>query len=324
MIPTIDLASYCKKGQQEINSFSPRREEVAKQWDEALKKAGLCFIINHGIAPGLISELRSTSAAFFALSEAEKLLFQTSNQYGAASGGYTPTGVESVALSLSGDAVSSASSSSDGVESFAFARHPRLFRAPPPPSSSSSSSGPPPAPLLPSFFPLAEQYFDSMTDLLNTLHNISCDALALPPDYFVPFYEVGEGGGGEDEEDSNGLALKLSNYPNSSCGSDAHRRRSQGLGSKSGPPTLRYGAHTDYQGFTILCPDPFDWQPLPPLTLTLAQTWSADMPSGGVRHDSDCSASAYVATRGGLEAFHKEANRWIPVILPRSDALVIS
>jgi hypothetical protein len=66
---------------------------------------------------------------------------------------------------------------------------------------------------------------------------------------------------------------------------------------------VRYGAHTDYQGFTILRPDKSDWH-----TITSAEE----------------AGTASVAC-GGLEVFHRESNSWIQVKIPQHlNALVIN
>lgn len=69
--------------------------------------------------------------------------------------------------------------------------------------------------------------------------------------------------------------------------------------------SVRYGAHTDYQGFTILRPDKNDWHPV-------------DVPRG----DSEGSVQVLA---GGLEVFHRASGQWMQVRIPQHlNALVIN
>lgn len=75
--------------------------------------------------------------------------------------------------------------------------------------------------------------------------------------------------------------------------------------------SIRYGAHTDYQGFTILRPDKNDWHYV---------TVPFDQDS------TDTSASATVnVLAGGLEVFHRGSQQWMQVKIPKHlNALVIN
>lgn len=69
--------------------------------------------------------------------------------------------------------------------------------------------------------------------------------------------------------------------------------------------SVRYGAHTDYQGFTILRPDKNDWH-------------HVDLPADGAERTVRVLA-------GGLEVFHRASDRWIQVRIPKHlNALVIN
>ena len=64
---------------------------------------------------------------------------------------------------------------------------------------------------------------------------------------------------------------------------------------------IRYGAHTDYQGYTILRPDKRDWHTV----------------------QDDC--SGYRIQYGGLEAKGRDSIDWIKVKIPQEfNALVIN
>jgi isopenicillin N synthase-like dioxygenase len=69
---------------------------------------------------------------------------------------------------------------------------------------------------------------------------------------------------------------------------------------------VRYGAHTDYQGFTILRPDKTDWHIL-------------EMPVGNAK------GSKIRVQCGGLEVYHRSQQRWLQVRIPRElNALVVN
>uniref|UniRef100_A0A7S0JJA6 Fe2OG dioxygenase domain-containing protein n=1 Tax=Calcidiscus leptoporus TaxID=127549 RepID=A0A7S0JJA6_9EUKA len=76
-------------------------------------------------------------------------------------------------------------------------------------------------------------YFSAASSLLHTLMNLSALALSLPSDYFAPHFAQPE------------THLRLAYYP--PVGASPESRPSG---------SSRYGAHTDYTGFTILRQDP--------------------------------------------------------------------
>lgn len=76
----------------------------------------------------------------------------------------------------------------------------------------------------------AGAYWDAMHRLMHRLHRLSASALGLRADFFDAFYAEPE------------VALRLAYYP-----------PTEGVAAGG---SLRYGAHTDYQGFTILRQDP--------------------------------------------------------------------
>lgn len=69
--------------------------------------------------------------------------------------------------------------------------------------------------------------------------------------------------------------------------------------------SVRYGAHTDYQGFTILRPDKNDWH-------------HVDLPAEGGK-------GSVRVLAGGLEVYHRTSEQWIQVRIPKHlNALVIN
>ena len=129
--------------------------------------------------------------------------------------GYLPVGIESVAATLSGE------TPPDLCEALVF----RSLRR--------ERSGAVPANIWPKNPPelaaLVSAYYHAIFDLTQTLMRMSALALDLPEDFFRPFYE------------EPGLTLRFVNYPDQ----EAPPRSGQ----------LRYGAHHDYGGLTILRQD---------------------------------------------------------------------
>lgn len=82
--------------------------------------------------------------------------------------------------------------------------------------------------------PSVHKYWVQLIDLVRTIHRLSAEALSLnSPDFFEPFYP----------EDAS-YSLRLAHYPPVNA-----QQAIEGQ--------MRYGPHTDYQGFTILRQDPF-------------------------------------------------------------------
>jgi hypothetical protein len=75
---------------------------------------------------------------------------------------------------------------------------------------------------------------------------------------------------------------------------------------------VRYGAHTDYQGFTILRPDKSDWHVVEvPTVVALA---------GSSAHPAGTRVQC-----GGLEVFHRGSGRWVQVRISKDlNALVVN
>jgi isopenicillin N synthase-like dioxygenase len=129
--------------------------------------------------------------------------------------GYLPVGIESVAATLSGE------TPPDLCEALVFS------------SLRRERAGMGRANIWPKYPPelagLVSAYYDAIFDLTQTLMRMSALALDLPKDFFQPFYE------------EPGLALRFVNYPDQ----ETPPREGQ----------LRYGAHHDYGGLTILRQD---------------------------------------------------------------------
>lgn len=124
----------------------------------------------------------------------------------------------------------------------------------------------------------AADYYKCIERTLRIVHHISCEALGMSDlSFFEQFYNPLlpcnqlKSSNPEDLYDTIVGSLKLSHY----LPSDSALLGSTLLRIKTKSPSslvefdseILYGAHSDYQGFTLLRPDPSDWYCLytPPL-----------------------------------------------------------
>eukprot|EP01041_Mallomonas_annulata_P007700 gene7700-15758_t len=211
------------------------RLDVAKAWDNAFSNFGFAIITGHGVSSDDFCQLEKESRIFFEEPLEQKKAQSFSEIYGHPSGGYTAMGTESVARSVAGDS----KILPDGVESFVFTNHPKLHQSP---------NG---LPL--HHFHSAQKYFETMESLTHVLHRISSAALQLDDlEYFRKFYVSEPSSVGESRESFG--TLRLAYYP------PIHTQSHISTSDRSGKEQSRYGAHTDYQGYTILSPDARDWE----------------------------------------------------------------
>ncbi len=131
-------------------------------------------------------------------------------------GGYVPMGVESVARSTSNDDDDDGNKPTDFVENIAF-HH-----------GASEKDIIPDYPI--GIKESVQQYWKELKNLLSTIMEISSLSLGLPKDFFAPSYIDPQ------------LALRLAYYPPQ----DQTKHKNN---------QMRYGAHTDYEGFTLLKQD---------------------------------------------------------------------
>ena len=82
-IPTLDLSRW-------LSGDVESRLEFAKEWDAAFRTAGFAVIINHGVVPSTVGELRENARTFFRESLAVKMGSCKHDGYGG--GGYAPPG----------------------------------------------------------------------------------------------------------------------------------------------------------------------------------------------------------------------------------------
>jgi len=294
-VPVIDISSWvCSSDDSSLSGLYEKRQSVSRQWNHAFRRYGCAVIVGHGIPESVFRDVNAEALDFFLQSVEYKMGFNH-GKYGHPRGGYTGLGQEKVALStdaISDSAVSSSGAAgipkSDPVENFVFTGQPSAHRSPQGYSS----------PLL-----LADAYYDLMTGLLSVIHRISCDALGITDlDFFEQFYDPNATG--NEYMGKNGNALRLAYYPPIHMNLSSERMALNGVdvnfSSASCDDKIRYGAHTDYQGFTLLRPDESDWH---------------DVVTDG----------AVTARAGGLEVYDQSLRIWMPVVIPPLlNALVIN
>ncbi|KAJ1430246.1 hypothetical protein B484DRAFT_448980 [Ochromonadaceae sp. CCMP2298] len=268
-IPIIDISPWTSSPVGSEPSSAQMR--VAQSWDAAFREYGCAVVVGHGIAEAAFEQLNTEAREFFGLSLKVKQQYNH-GKYGHPAGGYTAPGNEIVALSCAEDgAGGSASPKFDPVENFVFTSAPAQYASP-------SGS---PAPIQ-----SADAYYAAMNATLRTIHAISSTALGVDVDFFCQFYDAVEGS----EKGANGNALRLAHYPAIDT--------IQAKASEQYDTQVRYGAHTDYQTYTILRPDKSDWH------------------TGRVAGKS--------VRCGGLEVFHRSGS-WVQVMIPQHlNALVVN
>lgn len=228
------------------------RAACALDWDRAMSDIGFAFIIGHGIDGEDIQNLRSGSAAFFARDVAYKESFR--QPYGSPLGGYEGLGEQ--AISAGADDHGGLGDKSEGTV------------APDPVESYVCSRGDPAnwgvtLPQQPQeLSAAAAKYHAGMRRVLDGLNSLTAAALGLPPTYFDPLFSP-----------SPTCILVAKHYPGA-CNTD-----------------IRFGAHTDYQLYTVLKPHYADWS---------------------------------TPDAGGLEVLLKDRSTWLPVVVPREDAFVVN
>ena len=225
----IDVARFTEGNVEE-------RATVAAEWDDAFQNVGFAIIRNYGrIVPvDSLASLRVEAEKYFALPMVEKQRAHMDNQFG-----FVGPGAENVGATL-GDSdavpdlvealnfsgyqqgtaewtVANAEAECPWLqESFARFVPPRLRRA-------------------------AQRYWGVQSQLMTTLMELSEVALDLPPGFFATPTDGGY--------DRPGCLLRLAHYiPIPTDGPEGVAAVSENRS--------RYGAHTDYDGFTILSKGP--------------------------------------------------------------------
>lgn len=227
-VPIIDIAKLA-------SGFPEERAHLAQAFDEALSTSGFCQLVGYeSLLPEAdISALRTASAAFFAAPSQAK-----ERSYVDGVVGYLGVGAENVAASAG-----TPSAQPDPVESLnlpAYQEEGKPWR-----SAAAEAECPwrdaaylPSDAVAPGFRQAATRYFKGATALMLRLMTLSELALDLPEGYFTPPFS------------HPGTLLRAAYYPpRKEAETQAAEAKAVGMATE---PQLRYGAHTDYDGFTIL------------------------------------------------------------------------
>jgi isopenicillin N synthase-like dioxygenase len=330
-IPFIDLQGFIG-----VNATIETRLLVAKQWDKALRLYGFAALTNHGVSVGLQEGLFDAAASFFSQELHEKLAARQSLQYGG--GGYTPPGVESVARTVDGRLLPP-----DLVENFVFL--PGAL-----PLNKTGTSGDRLGESAWEYWQqmsLLVSQLHQLSAVALGLGDVNFFSSYYDPDpsyalrlaYYPPIDRGGMSCAANNNDDELGRfqvflkkkrklvkALRqwvgkkmraLFRRPQSHeegelrCSSSSGSVEEEGLAAAVEAGGVRYGAHTDYQGFTILRPDPTQpglevfvpmeaKQPTPDNSKNLASSKEGE---GG---DLD-------ATREGSDSGGGDGGEWVPV-----------
>lgn len=248
-IPVIDLARLSA-----ANATAESKRALSREWGHALETYGFASVVGHGVPTEVEHDIFDAAQRFFALDASKKLRCREKLTYGA--GGYTPMGVESVSRSLmvENDGTTPAAPP-DLVENFVFL----------PPVVQPESMGPAKQACLDALESSLEEaarlYWMHMVELVRRLHELSALALGLDDAaYFERFYDAPS----DPELAGASFALRLAHYPpleppsgapdGELCKVATALEETTAVSARNG--SVRYGAHTDYQGFTVLRPDP--------------------------------------------------------------------
>ncbi len=196
------------------------RTAVAREFGNAFEETGFATIIGHGVDPGTSQRAYDMASAFFALPLAEKLAATVPDRV--KSRGYLPVGIESVARTRS---ETPPPDLCEALVFFGMLLDPADVRA----GGRAEETGNVYPVRPPGLGAALHEYFAAMHGLVGTLMRLSALALDLPESYFDPLY------------DRRRETLRCVLYPD---------QPEEPL-----PGQLRYGAHSDYGGLTILRPE---------------------------------------------------------------------
>jgi isopenicillin N synthase-like dioxygenase len=189
---------------------------AARAFGAALETIGFAVVVGHGVPEPVIETAYATAKAFFALPLADKMAHVIPDQ--AKIRGYLPVGIESVALTLDKD------QPADLCEALVFRT---LTREAERPAEAWAPNLWPDKPA--GLRDHVGAYCAAVYGFARRLYRITALALDLPEDYFAAAFA------------DPSFVLRLVNYPDQPT--------------PPLPNQLRYGAHHDYGGLTILRQD---------------------------------------------------------------------
>ena len=221
-IPVIDIAAWVARDRHD----DAARAATAACWNEAMTENGFAMVAGHGVDQQLIEAMLGGARAFFEQDREAKMQYNH-GPYGNSSGGYTSQGVESVSRAGTMSDGSAAAAPADLVENYVLRGRPEQWGAAP-----GIPGLPAEGPLrthAPQLADVAQRYHRELERVLTALNDMSAAALGLEPGFFARFHSPAD------------CSLRLAHYPP--------------IGPTAQVGALRYGAHSDYQGFTILLQD---------------------------------------------------------------------
>lgn len=167
-VEIIDISPFT----QPDDSDDASRARVLKAWTNSFRTLGFAIIIGHGVPQEDTAKMQSDAKKFFQFSIEEKMKSCLQLRYGKA--GYTPMGVESVAMSRQ----DSDKKPPDYVESLYFLE---------------GGGGNDVVPEHPQNLKISLQnYWKHMRDLLALSMKMSALSLGLPRDYFTLYFKEPE------------------------------------------------------------------------------------------------------------------------------------
>ncbi len=197
-----------------------QRRAVAREWGRAFEEVGFATIVGHGVPEPTATGAYNVLSRFFDLPLEEKMRWSVTDRV--KTKGYLPVGIESVARTRGDDRPP------DLCEALVFAgidrEEPGELRGK---VSSITGNVYPDTP--PQLTNAVREYYMAVKSLSVTLMRLSALALDLTEDYFLPFMDRQRG------------TLRAVAYPDQP--------------DEPKPGQLRYGAHSDYGGLTILRQD---------------------------------------------------------------------
>lgn len=222
-IPVISLAPLTVESDADSADHRAAVSALAQEWDDAMRKFGFAIVVDTGIdfsESGPVAHLKAAARKFFHNDHSAKMKHNF-GAYGNPLGGYTPQGVESVSKTT----LETLKSGADLVENYVF----RMYA---PRGEDPFGERHPPE-----LAAAGRVLSGEMTKLNRTLNTLSAISLGLDDtNYFNSFFD-GEAG--------NSNSLRIAYYPqNEQVDWDGD--------------SIRYGAHTDYQTYTLLIQDPKD------------------------------------------------------------------
>jgi isopenicillin N synthase-like dioxygenase len=203
-----------------LHANTPELKAVAQQWGRAFEDVGFVTIVGHGVPEATSKRAYDLLMDFFDLPLETKL--QSSVQSRVKTRGYLPIGIESVARTRGED------KPPDLCEALVFYG----INSEPPGDLAGVHSQ-----VTGNIYPsvphgiaaAVRDYYMELHSLVRGLMRLSACALDMPEDFFVPYY------------DRFRATLRCAHYPAQTVEPE--------------PGQLRYGAHSDYGGLTLLRQD---------------------------------------------------------------------